>query len=73
MRYILHIENIKAPHKRIEELVDEKTTPRNRSEEEIAGYRDALNTVHLGSRPRERTRRPAATSGGVARVLEGHA
>jgi Fic family protein len=40
------IENIKAPHKRIEELVAEKTTPRNRSEEEIAGYRDALNTVH---------------------------
>lgn len=40
------IENITAPHKRIEELVAEKTTPRTRSEEEIAGYRDALNTIH---------------------------
>src|SRR5207247_5971343 len=40
------IENIRAPHKRIEELVAEKTTPRNRSEDEIAGDRDALNTVH---------------------------
>ena len=23
-----------------------KTTPKNRSEKEIAGYRDALNTIH---------------------------
>lgn len=43
------IENITAPHKRIEELVAEKTMPRNRSEEEIAGYRDALNTIHSSS------------------------
>lgn len=43
------IENITAPHKRIAELVAEKTTPRNRSEEEIAGYRDALNTIHSSS------------------------
>jgi Fic family protein len=40
------IENITAPHKRIEELVAGKTTPLNRSEEEIAGYRDVLNTLH---------------------------
>jgi len=40
------IENITAPHKRIEQLVAEKTTPRNRSEEEIAGYRSVLNTIH---------------------------
>lgn len=40
------IENITAPHRRIEELVAQKTIPRNRSEEEIAGYRDVLNTIH---------------------------
>lgn len=40
------LENIRAPHRRIEELVAEKTTPRNRSEAEIAGYRDVLNTIH---------------------------
>ncbi len=27
-------------------LVAQKTTPRNRSEQEIAGYRDVLNTIH---------------------------
>jgi len=40
------IENITAPLKRIEQLVSEKVAPRNRSEEEIAGYRSALNTIH---------------------------
>ena len=28
------------------ELVEEKTTPRNRNEQEIAGYRDVLNIIH---------------------------
>ncbi len=36
------IEGITAPKKRIEELVLKSTVPRNRSEQEIAGYRDAL-------------------------------
>lgn len=40
------IEGITAPHRRIEELVMEKTTPSNRSEEEIAGYRMVLDTIH---------------------------
>jgi hypothetical protein len=40
------IEHITAPLKRIEQLVADKTTPRNRSEEEIAGYRSVLNTIH---------------------------
>ena len=31
---------------RIKQLVEEKTTPRNRDEQEIAGYRDALNIIH---------------------------
>lgn len=31
---------------RIRQLVEEKTTPRNRDEQEIAGYRDALNVIH---------------------------
>ena len=40
------IEGIVAPLGRIKQLVAHKTTPRNRSEQEIAGYRDALNTIH---------------------------
>lgn len=40
------IEGIVAPHKRIEGLVLKTATPRNRSEQEIAGYRDVLNLVH---------------------------
>jgi len=40
------IENIHAPRARIEALIAEKTTPENRSEQEIAGYRDVLETIH---------------------------
>ena len=40
------LEGITAPQARIRELVAEKTTPRNRSEQEIAGYRDVLQTIH---------------------------
>jgi Fic family protein len=40
------IENITAPPQRIKELVAEKTTPQNRSEAEIAGYRAVLELIH---------------------------
>lgn len=40
------IENITAPPARIQALVAEKTAPANRSEEEIAGYRAVLDTIH---------------------------
>ena len=40
------IEGIVTTSERIKKLVMEKTTPKNRSEEEIAGYRDVLNTIH---------------------------
>lgn len=40
------IEGIEAPVERIIKLVEHKTAPRNRSEQEIAGYRDALATIH---------------------------
>ncbi|MBS0285786.1 MAG: Fic family protein [Proteobacteria bacterium] len=40
------IEGVIAPHHRIEELVLHNTTPKNRSEQEIAGYRDALSIIH---------------------------
>ncbi len=40
------IEGIVTTTSRIGQLVKEKTTPRNRDEKEIAGYRDVLNTVH---------------------------
>lgn len=40
------LEGITADIKRIKALVEEKATPANRSEAEIAGYRDVLNTIH---------------------------
>ena len=40
------IEGIVTTSSRIRELVNEKTTPRNRDEQEIAGYRDVLNIIH---------------------------
>lgn len=40
------IEGIVTTSTRIKQLVSEKTTPRNRDEQEIAGYRDVLNIVH---------------------------
>ena len=40
------IENIYAPRARIEELVKQTTEPRDRSEQEIAGYRLALDLLH---------------------------
>lgn len=40
------IEGIVAPTGRVRRLVEEKTTPRDRSEQEIAGYRDVLNAIH---------------------------
>lgn len=40
------IEGIYTSNKRLDELVEEKTEPKNRNEEEIAGYREVLNTIH---------------------------
>ncbi|MBE6650582.1 MAG: Fic family protein [Ruminococcaceae bacterium] len=40
------IEGIATTNSRIKQLVKEKTAPRNRDEQEIAGYRDALNIIH---------------------------
>lgn len=40
------IEGIVTTDTRIRQLVAEKTTPRNRSEQEIAGYRDVLSIIH---------------------------
>ena len=40
------IEGIVTASSRIRQLVEEKTAPRNRDEQEIAGYRDALNIIH---------------------------
>ena len=40
------IEGIVTTNTRIKQLVEEKTAPRNRDEQEIAGYRDALNIIH---------------------------
>lgn len=40
------IEGIVTTSTRIKQLVEEKTTPGNRDEQEIAGYRDVLNLIH---------------------------
>ena len=40
------IEGIITTSTRIKQLVENKTTPKNRDEQEIAGYRDALNIIH---------------------------
>jgi len=43
------IEGVTAASGRVAELAAEKTTPRDRSEQEIAGYRDVLSTVHANA------------------------
>ena len=40
------IEGIVTTNTRVRQLVEEKTAPRNRNEQEIAGYRDVLNIIH---------------------------
>ena len=40
------IEGIRTTDTRLKQLALEKTTPKNRDEEEISGYRDALNVIH---------------------------
>ena len=40
------IEGITTTSTRIRQLVREKTAPRNRSEQQIAGYRDVLSIIH---------------------------
>ena len=40
------IEGIITTSSRMKQLFQEKTTPRNRDEDEIMGYRDILNTIH---------------------------
>lgn len=40
------IEGIYTSNTRLKKIVDDKTMPKTRSEKEIAGYRDVLNTIH---------------------------
>lgn len=40
------IEGISTSNVRLKQLVSKKTEPMNRDEEEIAGYREVLNTIH---------------------------
>ena len=40
------IEGINVKHKRVVDIVGQQSTPRNRPEEEVAGYRDALGYIH---------------------------
>ncbi|MDE2028154.1 MAG: Fic family protein [Candidatus Omnitrophica bacterium] len=40
------IEGIDVKHERIIDIVQQQSTPRSRPEEEVAGYRDALDYIH---------------------------
>ncbi len=40
------IEGINVKHDRVVDIVEQQSTPRNRPEEEVAGYRDALKYIH---------------------------
>ena len=40
------IEGIDVKHDRVVDIVEQQSTPRNRPEEEVAGYRDALEYIH---------------------------
>jgi len=40
------IEGIRTTDTRLKQLIEARATPKNRDEEEIAGYRDALNVIH---------------------------
>ena len=40
------IEGIYTANTRLRQICEKKTTPKNRAEEEIAGYRDVLNLIH---------------------------
>ena len=40
------IEGIRTTNTRLKQLCADKTTPRNRDENELMGYRDVLNTIH---------------------------
>jgi len=40
------IEGIYTTDQRIKEIINNNVKPKNRNEEEIAGYRDVLNTIH---------------------------
>ena len=40
------IEGIRTTNTRLKQLCTDKTTPKNRDEKEIMGYRDVLNTIH---------------------------
>ena len=44
------LEGVVAPRGRVKALVLKHSTPRNRSEQEIAGYRDALDLIHESAR-----------------------
>ncbi|MGN1276429.1 MAG: Fic family protein [Floccifex sp.] len=40
------IEGIATTHSRLQQLLEDKTTPKNRDEKEILGYRNVLNLIH---------------------------
>ena len=41
-----NIEGIRTTNTRLKQIVQDKVAPRNRNEEEIAGYREVLNVIH---------------------------
>ena len=45
--YSNKIEGIYTSDDRLKQIVLDKTMPKTRNEQEIAGYRDVLNTIHI--------------------------
>lgn len=43
---IFEIEGIYNSDEQVKQIVQDKTMPKTRDEQEIAGYRDVLNTIH---------------------------
>ena len=41
-----NIEGIRTTNTRLKQIVQDKVAPRNRNEEEIAGYKEVLNVIH---------------------------
>ncbi len=63
------IEGITIPGDRLSAIVNQKSVPQGRSEEEVAGYRDALAEIHINSRSIEV--KPAAIRW-LHKILLGH-
>lgn len=64
------IEGIVTSDERIAEIVNQNSAPLNHNEAEIAGYRDALNEIHLGYEHINRSGKGSEGSGNPREYLQ---